>query len=75
MYQIIFWGAGSPTVSIGGNVYPIYITTDDYVDGKWASTSTVEGYAQSAWYEEIRSNINATQIPSFYPDTFVEGKL
>ena len=34
---------------------------------------TKTGYAISAWYEESRSNANATQIPSFNPDTFQEG--
>jgi len=67
--------AGSPTVPLGENVYPIYRTTVDYIDGTWTATTTVEGYAKSAWYEESRSNANATQIPSFDPDTFIEGKL
>ncbi len=67
--------AGSPTVPLGSPVYPIYRTTVDYIDGKWTAIATAEGYALSAWYEESRSNSDATQIPSFDPDTFVEGKL
>lgn len=65
---------GSPNVAIGDPVYPIYKTVVDYVDGKWTATSTVVGYADSAWYEESRSNANVTQIPSFDPDTFTEGE-
>lgn len=65
--------SGKPTVPIGQNIYPIYKTVVKYIDGKWTIISTVEGYARSAWYEESRKEINATQIPSFDPDTFVEG--
>lgn len=67
--------AGKPTVPLGHPVYPIYKTVVQKVNGVWTAISTVEGYANSAWYEESRSNANATQIPSFDPDTFVEGKL
>ena len=66
--------AGSPTVPIGQNVYPIYKTVIEKIDGTWTAVSTTEGYAKSAWYEESRSNSDATQIPSFDPDTFVEGQ-
>ena len=76
--EINFWGnnktPGNPTVPIGGNIYPIYRTKILKTGGVWAATETVAGYAKSAWYEESRSNANATQIPSFDPDTFQEGK-
>ena len=67
--------SGSPTVPLGQNIYPIYKTVVEYIDNKWTATSTVVGYAKSAWYEESRSNSSATQIPSFDPDTFVEGDI
>lgn len=66
---------GKPTVPIGDYVYPVYKTVVKKVNGTWVAQSTVEGYAVSAWYEESRSNINLTQIPSFDPDQFFEGKL
>ncbi len=65
---------GSPNVPIGDYVYPVYKTVVKKIDGTWTVQSTVEGYAVSAWYEESRSNVNATQIPSFDPDQFFEGK-
>lgn len=65
--------AGNPTVPIGGNVAPIYKTVVEKVNGRWTAISTTKGYAKSAWYEESRRNANATQIPSFDPDTFTEG--
>lgn len=64
---------GQPTVPIGDYVSPIYKTVVKKSNGTWAAQSTVEGYAVSAWYEESRSNANATQIPSFDPETFKEG--
>lgn len=67
--------AGKPTVPLGYPIYPIYRTVVQKVNGVWMAISTAEGYANSAWYEESRSNANATQIPSFDPDTFIEGKL
>lgn len=67
--------SGKPAVPLGYPVYPIYKTVVQKINGVWTAISTVEGYANSAWYEESRSNANATQIPSFDPDTFVEGKL
>lgn len=66
---------GNPTVPIGQNIYPIYKTTVLKIDGVWTPIETKEGYAKSDWYDESRRNENATQIPSFDPKTFVEGKL
>ena len=66
---------GSPTVPIGENIYPIYRTRVIKEDGVWKAVETKVGYAQSAWYEESRRNANATQIPSFDPDTFREGAI
>lgn len=65
---------GNPTVPIGQSIYPIYRTRVINVDGVWTAVETKKGYAASAWYEESRRNANATQIPSFDPDTFQEGK-
>lgn len=76
--EINFWGnnktPGRPTVPIGQPISVIYRTTVDLVNGKWTAVETKTGYALSAWYEESRSNANATQIPSFDPDTFQEGE-
>lgn len=76
--EINFWGnnktPGKPTTPIGDNIYPIYRTRVVKTNGVWAAVETSEGYAKSAWYEESRSNANATQIPSFDPDTFTIGK-
>ena len=74
---ISIWGTnqtpGKPTVPIGQNIYPIYRTKLIKTDGVWSAVETQKGYAVSAWYEESRRNATATQIPSFDPDTFVEG--
>lgn len=64
---------GNPTTPIGKAIYPIYRTLVVKTNGKWAAKETKAGYALSAWYEESRRNANATQIPSFDPDTFQEG--
>lgn len=76
--EINIWGnnskPGKPTVPIGESIYPIYRTKLVKTAGVWAAVETKEGYATSAWYEESRRNENATQIPSFDPDTFKEGK-
>lgn len=75
--EINFWGnnskPGNPTVPIGGNISVIYRTRVVKTNGTWAAVETQAGYAKSAWYEESRRNANATQIPSFDPDTFQEG--
>lgn len=65
--------SGQPTVPLGYPIHPIYRTTVEKINGTWTATETLVGYATSAWYEESRSNANATQIPSFDPDTFTEG--
>ena len=65
---------GKPTVPIGQSIYPIYRTKVVKTNGVWAPVETVEGYATSDWYDESRRNANATQIPSFDPNTFKEGK-
>lgn len=76
---INFWGnnetPGSPTVPIGAPIYPIYRTKLVKTGDTWAAVETLVGYAKSAWYEESRWNSNATQIPSFDPDTFEEGAI
>ena len=65
---------GKPTVPIGQNISPIYRTKVVKENGLWKAVETKAGYAKSAWYEESRRNATATQIPSFDPDTFQEGK-
>lgn len=65
---------GKPTTPIGQSIYPIYRTRVVKTNGVWAAVETQVGYATSAWYEESRRNANATQIPSFDPDTFTAGK-
>lgn len=65
---------GKPTVPIGQPISPIYRTRVVKQNGVWAAVETKAGYALSAWYEESRRVANATQIPSFDPDTFQEGK-
>ena len=75
--EINIWGnnktPGKPTVPIGDPIHPIYRTRVEKKNGVWAAVETQVGYANSAWYEESRRNANATQIPAFDPDTFVEG--
>lgn len=66
---------GNPTVPIGQNIAPIYRTRVVKTNGVWAAVETELGYAKSAWYEESRRNANATQIPSFDPDTFHLGEI
>ncbi len=65
---------GKPTVPIGERIHPIYRTRVLKTNGTWAAVETKAGSAISAWYEESRRVANATQIPSFDPDTFTEGK-
>lgn len=76
--EINIWGnnktPGKPATPIGQSIYPIYRTKVVKTNGVWAAVETKIGYASSAWYEESRRNATATQIPSFDPDTFQEGK-
>lgn len=67
---------GNPTTPIGEYIYPIFrfkITKN--ASGQWVSGPEEVGSAKSAWYEESRINENATQIPSFDPDTWVAGRV
>ena len=66
---------GRPLTQIGLEIYPIYRTKIVKTSGVWAPLETKIGHATSAWYEESRRNANATQIPSFDPDTFKEGSI
>ena len=76
--EINFWGnnskPGRPTVPIGQSIYAIYRTRVVKTNGVWVAVETQVGHATSSWYEESRRNANATQIPSFDPDTFQEGR-
>lgn len=68
---------GKPTVPIGNWVSPVYKTTihRDRANADWVIVKTEEGKAKSDWYDENRRNANATQIPSFDPDTWQAGAL
>ncbi len=63
---------------IGEIIYPIYRTEIVYnnEDGCWEALEMVEGYATSAYYEESQPSwsVHTSQIPSFDPDTWQEGK-
>ena len=65
---------GNPTTPIGQPISPIYRTRVVKQNGVWTAVETTKGYANSAWYEESRRVANATQIPSFDPDSFQEGE-
>ncbi|MBQ9728705.1 MAG: hypothetical protein IJV85_03820 [Clostridia bacterium] len=74
------WGTntkeGKPTTPIGEYIYPIYRTrVEKNASNQWEAVASEIGSAKSAWYEESRSNMNATQIPSFDPDTWAAGDL
>lgn len=77
--EIYWWGSnktpGNPTTPIGEYIYPIFRFKLTNENGTWVIGPEEVGSAKSAWYEESRSNINATQIPSFNPDTWVVGNL
>lgn len=79
--EINFWGnnskPGKPTVPIGDWVSPVYRTTihRTSTNTDWEIMKTEEGKAKSDWYDENRRNANATQIPSFDPDTWQAGAL
>lgn len=68
---------GNPSIPIGEWVYPIYrtIITRENTSSTWEQVITQRGRAKSDWYDENRSNANATQIPSFDPDTWEERTM
>ena len=75
-----WWGTlkteGKPTTPIGEYIYPIFrfkVTKNS--NGEWVAGPEEVGSAISAWYEESRSDMDYTQIPSFDPDTWVAGKM
>lgn len=65
---------GKPSIPIGEWIYPIYRTVIKRANtsSKWEQVITQRGRARSDWYDENRSNANATEIPSFDPDTWQE---
>lgn len=76
--EINFWGTsnktpGEPTTPIGEYIYPIHRFKVTKVNGKWTIGVEEIGSCKSVWYEESRSSSNATQIPSFDPNTWVDG--
>lgn len=66
---------GKPNIALGEYIYPIYKTTVVKNNGTWEAVETALGCAKSDWYDESRRNENATQIPSFDPDTWVEAEM
>lgn len=80
--EINFWGTsnqkpGKPSIPIGEYIYPIYQTklTRPNKSSDWEIIETKTGKAKSDWYDENRSAANATQIPAFDKDTWVEVEL
>ena len=65
---------GKPTVPIGSYIEPIYRTVliRANTSSPFEIKETKAGRAQSAWYDENRSNANITQIPSFNVKTWQE---
>lgn len=65
---------GKPSIPIGEWIYPIYrtIIKRDNTSSEWEQVITQRGRARSDWYDENRNNANATEIPSFDPDTWEE---
>lgn len=74
--EIGFWGnnktAGKPSIALNEWIYPIYETKIVRPDknSDFEIVETKRGRARSDWYDENRSNENATQIPSFDASTF-----
>lgn len=58
---------GKPNIAIGNWIYPVYKTriTRPSESSEWTIASTERGAAKSAWYEESRYSVNASQIPCF----------
>ena len=79
--EISFWGSnktpGNPSVPIGEYIYPIYKTklVRENTNSDFAIVETKRGKAKSDWYDENRSNANATQIPSFDINTWTEDEM
>ena len=69
--EINFWGNnskdGNPSIAIGEWIYPVYKTklTRTSTSEDWTIVETKTGRAPSDWYDETRSNANATEIPCF----------
>ncbi len=66
---------GKPTVPIGAYIEPIYRTVliRTNTSSPFEIVETKKGKAQSAWYDENRSNANITQIPAFDVTTWIEN--
>ncbi|MBO5851244.1 MAG: hypothetical protein J6R29_02800, partial [Clostridia bacterium] len=80
--EINFWGTsnktpGKPSVPIGEYIYAVYKTklTRRNTSSDWEIIETKKGKAKSDWYDENRSAANATQIPCFDKDTWVEAEM
>ena len=67
---------GKPTVPIGEYIEVIYRTklVRANESAPFETIETKKGKALSDWYDENRSNANATQIPAFDVNTWVEIK-
>ena len=74
-YSMLNTGSGSPTTPIGDYIPSVYRTEIQSIDGVWTIVETLEGYAESAWYDENQADAykNITQIPSLATSTWVEG--
>ena len=79
--EINFWGnnktPGKPTIPIGEWIYPVYETklVRPNKNSDFEIVETRRGRAKSDWYDENRSNANATQIPAFDASTFVAYEM
>ena len=69
--------AGKPSIPIGEYIYPIYRTklVRPNKNSDFEIVETKRGKAKSDWYDENRSNANATQIPCFDINTWVETEM
>ena len=68
---------GNPNIPIDQFIYPIYKTklVRANKNSDFEIIETKRGKARSDWYDENRSNANATQIPSFDVTTWVETEM
>ena len=77
--SVVLGANGSPNIAIGNPISPVYRTKISYnvEDSLWETEEILEGYANSAYYEESQPNftINRTKIPSFDPDTWKQGRV
>lgn len=79
--EINIWGnnktAGKPSIPIGSWIYPVYetIIIRENKNSEFKIIETKRGRAKSDWYDENRSNANATQIPAFDVHTWEPAEM